>query len=171
VSYQVLIALRYLRAKRRQRTVSLNTFISIAGVTLGVAALIATLAVMSGFEENLREKILGTNAHVVLQEAPPSVPAAAARPLHALPLSARTPDSLRRLAERYRLHLSAHPDLLAHGTNFRFSVAVMLGAYPPPGVHHAGAQLCVNVVHRRQADGVKRPSGQDPQFDRCVRRA
>jgi lipoprotein-releasing system permease protein len=66
VSYQVLIALRYLRAKRRQRTVSLNTFISIAGVTLGVAALIATLAVMSGFEENLREKILGTNAHVVI---------------------------------------------------------------------------------------------------------
>lgn len=66
MSYQVLIALRYLRAKRRQRTVSLNTFISIAGVTLGVAALIATLAVMSGFEENLREKILGTNAHVVI---------------------------------------------------------------------------------------------------------
>jgi lipoprotein-releasing system permease protein len=66
VSYQTLIALRYLRAKRRQRTVSLNTLISIAGVTLGVAALIATLAVMSGFEENLREKILGTTAHVVI---------------------------------------------------------------------------------------------------------
>ncbi len=66
MSYQVLIALRYLRAKRRQRTISLNTFISITGVTLGVAALIATLAVMSGFEENLREKILGTNAHVVI---------------------------------------------------------------------------------------------------------
>jgi lipoprotein-releasing system permease protein len=66
VGYQTLIALRYLRAKRRQRTVSLNTFISIAGVTLGVAALIATLAVMSGFEENLREKILGTTAHVVV---------------------------------------------------------------------------------------------------------
>ncbi len=66
MTYQVLIALRYLRAKRRQRTISLNTFISITGVTLGVAALIATLAVMSGFEENLREKILGTNAHVVI---------------------------------------------------------------------------------------------------------
>ena len=66
MTYQLLIALRYLRAKRRRRTVSLNTFISIAGVTLGVAALIATLAVMSGFEESLREKILGTNAHVVV---------------------------------------------------------------------------------------------------------
>jgi len=66
LTYQLLIALRYLRAKRRQRTISLNTFISIAGVTLGVAALIATLAVMSGFEDSLREKILGTNAHVVI---------------------------------------------------------------------------------------------------------
>jgi lipoprotein-releasing system permease protein len=66
VTYQLLIALRYLRAKRRRRTISLNTFISITGVTLGVAALIATLAVMSGFEQNLREKILGTNAHVVI---------------------------------------------------------------------------------------------------------
>src|SRR3972149_4685730 len=64
--YQLLIALRYLRAKRRRRTISLNTFISIAGVTLGVAALIATLAGMSGFEDSLREKILGTNAHVVV---------------------------------------------------------------------------------------------------------
>jgi lipoprotein-releasing system permease protein len=66
LTYQLLIALRYLRAKRRQRTISLNTLISIAGVTLGVAALIATLAVMSGFEDSLREKILGTNAHVVI---------------------------------------------------------------------------------------------------------
>ena len=66
MGYQLLIALRYLRAKRRQRTISLNTFISIAGVTLGVAALIATLAVMSGFEDSLREKILGTNAHAVI---------------------------------------------------------------------------------------------------------
>src|SRR3990170_6754666 len=66
MTYQLLIALRYLRAKRRRRTISLNTFISIAGVTLGVAALIATLAVMSGFDDSLREKILGTNAHVVI---------------------------------------------------------------------------------------------------------
>ena len=66
MTYELLIALRYLRAKRRHRTISLNTFISITGVTLGVAALIATLAVMSGFEETLREKILGTNAHVVV---------------------------------------------------------------------------------------------------------
>jgi lipoprotein-releasing system permease protein len=66
--YELFIGLRYLRAKRRRRTVSLNTFISIGGVTLGVAALIATLAVMTGFKEDLRDKILGTNAHVIITD-------------------------------------------------------------------------------------------------------
>ena len=42
--YEILVGLRYLRAKRRQRTISLNTFISITGITLGVAALIPLLA-------------------------------------------------------------------------------------------------------------------------------
>ena len=64
--YEFLIAIRYLKAKRIQRSVSLNTFISICGVTLGVAALIATLAVMTGFKEDLRDKILGTNSHIVI---------------------------------------------------------------------------------------------------------
>lgn len=66
LSYELFIGLRYLKAKRRHRSVSLNTFISIGGVTLGVAALIATQAVMTGFKENLRDKILGTNSHIVI---------------------------------------------------------------------------------------------------------
>lgn len=66
--YELFIGLRYLKAKRRQRTISLNTFISIGGVTLGVAALIATLAVMTGFKEDLRDKILGTNSHIVITD-------------------------------------------------------------------------------------------------------
>ncbi|MFQ5455065.1 MAG: lipoprotein-releasing ABC transporter permease subunit [Nitrospirota bacterium] len=66
--YEFFISLRYLRAQRRQKTISLNTFISIAGVTLGVAALIATLAVMTGFREDLQEKILGTNSHIVVAD-------------------------------------------------------------------------------------------------------
>ena len=45
-SYEVFIGLRYLRAKRRNRTISLNTFVSIAGITLGVAALIGTLGII-----------------------------------------------------------------------------------------------------------------------------
>jgi lipoprotein-releasing system permease protein len=64
----MLVGLRYLRAKRRQRTISLNTFISITGITLGVAALIGTLGIMTGFKEDLQTKILGTTAHVIVQE-------------------------------------------------------------------------------------------------------
>ena len=65
--YELFIAFRYLKAKKRHKAISLNTFISIGGVSLGVAALIATLAVMTGFSEDLRNKILGTNAHIVVQ--------------------------------------------------------------------------------------------------------
>ena len=66
--YEFFIGLRYLKGKRRHRSISLNTFISIGGVTLGVAALIATLAVMTGFKEDLRDKILGTNSHIVISD-------------------------------------------------------------------------------------------------------
>ncbi|TLY39244.1 MAG: lipoprotein-releasing system transmembrane subunit LolC, partial [Nitrospirae bacterium] len=64
--YEVFIGLRYLRAKRRNRTISFNTLISIIGVTIGVAALIATLGIMTGFKEDLQSKILGTNSHIII---------------------------------------------------------------------------------------------------------
>jgi len=66
--YELLIGLRYLRARRKQVFVSIITFISIAGIFLGVAALIIVLAVMNGFENDLRTKILGINSHVILME-------------------------------------------------------------------------------------------------------
>ncbi len=66
--FEVFVGLRYLRAKRRQRTISLNTFISITGITLGVAALIGTLGIMTGFKEDMQAKILGTRAHAIIQE-------------------------------------------------------------------------------------------------------
>ena len=66
MSYELFIALRYLRAKRRSAFISIITFISTSGVALGVMALIIVLAVMTGFEEDLKEKILGTNAHIVV---------------------------------------------------------------------------------------------------------
>ncbi len=66
--YEIFIGLRYLRAKRRQRTISLNTVVSIAGITMGVAALIGTLGIMTGFKEDLQEKILGTTSHVIVQD-------------------------------------------------------------------------------------------------------
>ena len=69
MKYEWFIGLRYLKAKRKQAFISIITFISIAGVTVGVMALIVVLAVMSGFEKTLKEKILGTQAHLVVLEA------------------------------------------------------------------------------------------------------
>lgn len=66
--YELFIALRYLRAKRQKKVISLNTLISMGGVCIGVAALIATLAVMTGFKEDLRDKILGTTSHIVISD-------------------------------------------------------------------------------------------------------
>jgi len=68
MSYEFIISLRYLRARRKQVFVSIITFISIAGIFLGVAALIIVIAVMNGFETDLRSKILGINSHVVVLE-------------------------------------------------------------------------------------------------------
>ena len=68
MAYELLIGLRYLRAKRKSTFISIITFISTAGVALGVMALIVVLAVMTGFEEDLTDKILGTNAHVVVMK-------------------------------------------------------------------------------------------------------
>jgi lipoprotein-releasing system permease protein len=68
MSYEFFVSLRYLRAKRKQVFVSVITFISVAGIFLGVAALIIVLAVMNGFETDLRNKILGINSHIVLME-------------------------------------------------------------------------------------------------------
>ena len=62
--YEFFISRRYMRAKRKQVFVSIITSISIFGIFLGVAALIIVLAVMNGFEEDLRSKILGIRSHI-----------------------------------------------------------------------------------------------------------
>jgi lipoprotein-releasing system permease protein len=69
MKYEWFIGLRYLKSKRKQAFISVITLISVAGVTLGVMALIVVLAVMSGFEKTLKEKILGTQAHLILLKA------------------------------------------------------------------------------------------------------
>ena len=66
--YEIVVGLRYLRAKRRNRTISLNTFVSVTGITLGVAALIGTVGIMTGFKEDIQAKILGTTAHIIVQD-------------------------------------------------------------------------------------------------------
>src|SRR5258706_1127137 len=64
--FELLLALRYLRPKRT--FVSVITLISVLGVTLGVAVLIIVISVMTGFDQQLRDKILGFNTHLKIEE-------------------------------------------------------------------------------------------------------
>lgn len=66
--YEIFVSLRYLKTKKRYGTVSLNTFISIAGVTIGVATSIITLSVMSGFQGYFRDKILSAIPHIMVMD-------------------------------------------------------------------------------------------------------
>ncbi|MGX0876331.1 lipoprotein-releasing system permease protein [Roseovarius sp. MBR-154] len=68
-AFEWMIAWRYLRAKRAEGGVSVMTWISLIGVTLAVFALIATLAVRSGFRAEFVDTILGANAHVTIYNA------------------------------------------------------------------------------------------------------
>ncbi|MFA5072373.1 MAG: lipoprotein-releasing ABC transporter permease subunit [Nitrospirota bacterium] len=68
IPYEIFISLRYLKTKKRYGTVSLNTFISIAGVIIGVATSIITLSVMTGFQGYFRDKILSAMPHIVVME-------------------------------------------------------------------------------------------------------
>jgi lipoprotein-releasing system permease protein len=66
MSFEYFIGGRYLRAKQKETFVSLITMLSIAGVTVGVMALIVVIAVMAGFESDLKDRILGIESHVVV---------------------------------------------------------------------------------------------------------
>jgi lipoprotein-releasing system permease protein len=61
---ELFIALRYLRAKRKGLFATVTTGIGVAGVTVGVAALITTLSVMNGFQSDIQKKVIGAQAHV-----------------------------------------------------------------------------------------------------------
>jgi len=66
MSFEFFIGGRYLRARQKETFISLITLLSIAGVTVGVMALIVVIAVMTGFESDLKSRILGVESHVVL---------------------------------------------------------------------------------------------------------
>ncbi|MGE3536995.1 MAG: FtsX-like permease family protein [Candidatus Tectimicrobiota bacterium] len=74
MSYELTIGLRYLKSQRRKSFISLITLISVGGVAVGVMVLIVVIAVMSGFETSLKEKILGINSHIwILPQSPGSL--------------------------------------------------------------------------------------------------
>jgi len=64
--FEAFLAIRYLKAKRKQAFISVITVISVIGVMMGVMALIVVLSVMNGFREDLMGKILGVNSHLVV---------------------------------------------------------------------------------------------------------
>ena len=64
--FELFVATRYLRAKRRQAFIGVITAISIVGVTAGVASLIVALAINNGFRQDLQDRLLGSSAHVQL---------------------------------------------------------------------------------------------------------
>ena len=64
--FETFLAIRYLKAKRKQAFISVITVISVIGVMMGVMALIVVLSVMNGFREDLMGKILGVNSHLVV---------------------------------------------------------------------------------------------------------
>jgi lipoprotein-releasing system permease protein len=64
--FETFVALRYLRARRQKGFISLSTFISTAGVAVGVMALIVVIGVMTGFDQDLKKKILSVNAHIIV---------------------------------------------------------------------------------------------------------
>lgn len=67
MTFEWFVSLRYLRAKRKQKFISLISIISVLGVAVGVMALIVVLSVYTGFTEGLRDQIIGVNAHVLVQ--------------------------------------------------------------------------------------------------------
>ena len=66
MAFEYFIGSRYLRARQKQAFINLITILSIAGVTVGVMALIVVIAVMTGFEADLKSRILGGQSHVIV---------------------------------------------------------------------------------------------------------
>src|SRR2546425_12271070 len=65
--FEWMVALRYLRARRREGFISVIAGFSFVGIMLGVATLIIVMAVMNGFRKELLDKILGLNGHLLIQ--------------------------------------------------------------------------------------------------------
>src|SRR5271169_5166222 len=66
MQFELFVAARYLRAKRRQAVIGVITVISIIGVAAGVASLIIALAINNGFRQDLQDRLLGSTSHINL---------------------------------------------------------------------------------------------------------
>ena len=64
--FELFVAVRYLRAKRRQAVIGVITVISVIGVTAGVASLVIALSINAGFQKDLQDQLLGSQSHINL---------------------------------------------------------------------------------------------------------
>lgn len=70
MNYEISVALRYLRSKRKDKFISFTTWISVVGIAIGVMAIIMVIAVMTGFQNEIRDRILGINPHILISKLP-----------------------------------------------------------------------------------------------------
>jgi lipoprotein-releasing system permease protein len=68
MDYETTIGLRYLRSKRKEAFISLTTWIAVVGIAIGVMAIIVVIAVMTGFQDEIRSRILGINPHILVMD-------------------------------------------------------------------------------------------------------
>ena len=73
MKFELLVAIRYLRAKRAKTVISMITFIAILGVGAGVAALVVAMAVSEGQREDIRDRLLGAQAHLTITGGPEGI--------------------------------------------------------------------------------------------------
>src|SRR5688572_23805016 len=73
MKFELLVAVRYLRAKRKQGVISMITFIAILGVAAGVTALVVAMAVSEGQREDIRDRLLGAQAHLNITGGPDGI--------------------------------------------------------------------------------------------------
>jgi lipoprotein-releasing system permease protein len=68
MAFELFIAKRYLTARRKQAFISVITFISVLGIAIGVAALIIAISLITGFQEDVQDKILGATSHIMVSD-------------------------------------------------------------------------------------------------------
>lgn len=72
MSFELFIASRYLVSRRKQTFISIISLMSVLGVAIGVAALVVVMGVYNGFTTDIRDRILGSNAHIMVMAANPA---------------------------------------------------------------------------------------------------
>jgi lipoprotein-releasing system permease protein len=135
--YELFLARRYLLPRRRRGFLSLITWIAVGGVTLGVLALIVVLAVMSGFEREVKTRIVGTNAHLAI-----------------LPYGTQGMGNADSLLVRIR----AHPEVVA-AAPFVYGKAMISARGSTDGIVVKGVDLDDESSVTRILDYIERPPG------------